>query len=349
MSPSVTTYTMPAEWEPHAATWLAWPANPGDWPGRFPQIPWAYVAMARHVTPGERLHIVVQSGAQEARAHDLLVRACVDVSQVSWFRMRTNRGWARDSGPIFARDGRGRQVILGFQFTAWAKYADWQRDATVPRRVARRLRVPLIPVRHREGPVVLEGGAIDVNGAGTVITTEECLLADSEQVRNPGYDRRDYESVFAKYLGAPQAIWLGKGIYGDDTHGHVDDVCRFVNRNTLVLAQEEHPSDVNYRPLRENFERLQTARLEDGSRPQVVTLPMPDPVVFEGQRLPASYANFYIANRAVIVPTFNDPSDRIALGRLQELFPDRMVVGIHALDLVWGLGTLHCLTQQQPA
>jgi agmatine deiminase len=197
--------------------------------------------------------------------------------------------------------------------------------------------------------VVLEGGSIDVNGRGTLLTTEECLLDPAVQVRNPGLGRERLEAVLADALGATHVVWLGRGIAGDDTHGHVDDVCRFVSPRRIVLCREDNPADANYRPLEECRERLQEARLEDGSRPEVVALPTPRPLVFDQMRLPASYANFYIANAAVLVPTFNDPADRPALGTLAELFPDRPVVGIHAVDLVWGLGTLHCLTQQQPA
>jgi agmatine deiminase len=238
--------------------------------------------------------------------------------------------------------------VARFRFNAWAKYPDFAHDDRVPERAARALGVPLRPVRARGRDVVLEGGSIDVNGAGTLMTTEECLLDPAVQVRNPGLDRAGYERVFGEALGVRHTIWLGRGIAGDDTHGHVDDLARFVGRSTIVLAQERNGGDANHRPLAENRERLEDARLEDGSRPEVIPLPMPAPVVFDGQRLPASYANFYVCNAAVVVPTFNDPSDRVALGTLAELFRDRPVVGICAVDLVWGLGTLHCLSQQQP-
>jgi agmatine deiminase len=195
---------------------------------------------------------------------------------------------------------------------------------------------------------VLEGGGIDVNGRGTLLTTEECYLDPKTQVRNPGLGRSEFEAVMKSYLGATNVFWLGGGVVGDDTHGHVDDICRFVNPNTVVLIRESNPKDINYRPLAENWERILDLRLEDGSKPEVVALPVPAPLFFDGERLPASYANFYISNAAVIVPTFNDPNDRVALGILGELFKDRTVLGIHAVDLVLGFGTLHCLTQQQP-
>ncbi len=370
-------YLMPAEWERHEATWLGWPHNRSDWPSKFAAIPWAYVEMVRKISAGERVRVLVQSTALRNRASRMLNRAGVNLKQIDWLVVRTNRGWTRDFGPIFVRTesnpppppprrggreevsppGRGirgesdrhQLAIANFQFNAWAKYPNWKLDNTVPAFAARKFKRPIYDVIWKNRPVVLEGGAIDVNGRGTLITTEECLLDPKVQVRNPGLTRKDMEQVFRDYLGATNVIWLGKGIAGDDTHGHVDDLCRFVNKNTLVIVREKNRRDANYRPLEENIERLQSARLENGKRPRVVELPMPAPLYFEGRRLPASYANFYITNAAVIVPTFNDPNDRKALGTLSELFPDRPVVGIHAVDLVWGLGTLHCLTQQEPA
>jgi agmatine deiminase len=275
----------------------------------------------------------------------------VSLGSVEFFRFPTDRGWTRDFGPMFVRRARPEPelAITRFRFNAWAKYPDWKKDDRIPERVAAKLRLRLFPARTREHPVVLEGGSIDVNGRGTVLTTEECLLDQAVQVRNPGLSRADLETVLRDQLGATNVLWLGKGIVGDDTHGHVDDLCRFVDPRTVVLCRETDPRDANYRALAENRERLEGMRLEDGSKIQVVPLPMPAPLCFEGQRLPASYANFYIANGSVLVPTFNDPQDRVALGVLTELIADRPVVGIHAVDLVWGLGTLHCLTQQEPA
>jgi agmatine deiminase len=240
-------------------------------------------------------------------------------------------------------------AIARFRFNAWARYPDWQKDDAIPQQVARRLKINLIPARVGGREIVLEGGSIDVNGRGTVLTTEECLLDQKRQVRNPGLSRGDTEAALRENLGVRTVVWLGKGIAGDDTHGHVDDLCRFVNPGTVVLIRERNQRDVNYRPLEDNWERIRGARLENGEKIQAIELPMPDPLYFDGVRLPASYANFYITNSAVLVPTFNDPKDRVALGILAELFPKRTVVGIHAVDLVWGFGTLHCLTQQQPA
>ncbi len=342
---------MPAEWEPHAATWLAWPHNASDWPGRFGPIPWVYAEIVRHVTAGETVRLLVQDRAHRDRAHRVLERHGVDLARVEFWGIPTDRGWTRDTGPIFVMGRKPPHdlAVAGFRFNAWAKYPDWKRDARIAARAAAGLGVEAIEVRHGGRPVVLEGGAVDVNGRGTILATEECLLDPDVQVRNPGLGRADYEAVFAEALGAPHVVWLGKGIAGDDTHGHVDDVCRFTGPRTIVACRERSSRDANHAALEENLGRLQSARLQDGSRPEIVEIPMPGPVVFEGRRLPASYANFYVANAAVLVPTFNDPADRTALGILSEVFSPRPVVGIHALDLVWGLGTIHCLSQQEPA
>jgi agmatine deiminase len=342
---------MPAEWEPHHATWLGWPHNASDWPGKLALIPWVYGEIVRALAPGEIARILVNSAAHERQARRVLERVGVDLARVEFFRFPTNRGWTRDFGPLFVRRGAPRPelAIVRFQFNAWAKYRDWQKDARIPERAAAKLKVRLFRARAGERDVVLEGGSIEVNGRGTRLTTEECLLDPAVQVRNPGLGRGEIEAVLRDQLGVTNVLWLGKGIAGDDTHGHVDDLCRFVDPHTVVLCRETDPHDANYRALEENRERLQGMRLEDGSKVKVADLPMPAPLSFAGQRLPASYANFYIANRAVLVPTFNDPKDRVALGVLAELIKDRPVVGIHAVDLVWGLGTLHCLTQQEPA
>ena len=334
---------MPAEWEPHAATWLGWPHNKTDWPGKFEPIPWVYGEIIRHLTVGERVRLLVNSEGHKAQATRFLKKVGVHLGQVHFLRFPTNRGWTRDFGPIFVRQSDGL-AIARFHFNAWAKYDDWKKDDLVPVRAAKQFKRPMI-----DGKIVLEGGSIDVNGRGTLLTTEECLLDQKVQTRNPGMSRGELECVFRETLGITNTLWLGHGIAGDDTHGHVDDLCRFVNAKTVVLCREKNPNDVNYKALAENRERLQGMRLENGTAIDVIDLPMPAPLSFEGVRLPASYANFYISNAAVLVPTFNDPHDRIALGILAECFPDRAVVGIHAVDLVWGFGTLHCLTQQEPA
>jgi agmatine deiminase len=342
---------MPAEWDTHEATWIGWPHNPTDWPGKLDPILWVYGEIVRRIAPGELVRILVNSASHEKRVRGILKLAGVPMTRVQFFRFPTNRGWTRDFGPLFLRREKPRRelAIARFRFNAWARYPDWQKDDAIPQQVARRLKINLIPARVGGREIVLEGGSIDVNGRGTVLTTEECLLDQKRQVRNPGLSRGDTEAALRENLGVRTVVWLGKGIAGDDTHGHVDDLCRFVNPGTVVLIRERNQRDVNYRPLEDNWERIRGARLENGEKIQAIELPMPDPLYFDGVRLPASYANFYITNSAVLVPTFNDPKDRVALGILAELFPKRTVVGIHAVDLVWGFGTLHCLTQQQPA
>jgi agmatine deiminase len=351
-TPSAMGFSMPAEWDLHEATWLAWPHNPTDWPDKLDTIRWVYGEIMRKILPGERVRMLVSSVAGEKTARRYLKRAEADPSRVEFIRHPTNRGWMRDSGPLFVRRQQKRRTetaIVHFHFNAWAKYSDWKKDRQVPEVAARHLSKRLFDARIGNRSFVLEGGGIEVNGHGTLLTTEECYLQSEIQVRNPGLDRTGFEQALHDYLGATNVFWLAGGVVGDDTHGHVDDICRFVGRKTLVLIKEENTADVNYGPLAENWERIQDLRLEDGSRPEVIALPMPGPIFFDGDRLPASYANFYIANQAVLVPTFNDPKDRLALGLLGELFTDRTVVGVHAVDLVLGFGTLHCLTQQQPA
>jgi agmatine deiminase len=341
----------PAEWERHEATWLGWPHNRSDWPGKFGPIPWVFGEIARHIAEGERLNILVQNARHEAGARRVLRAVGVADQRVRFFRWPTNRGWTRDFGPMFARVGarRNRLAILDYTFNAWAKYPDWKLDNGIAAKAATALGLPRVPVVHRGRSVTLEGGGIDVNGRGTLVTTEECFMDQKVQCRNPGFTKKDWAAVFSRYFGASNVLWFGKGIAGDDTHGHVDDLCRFVNPTTLVLVRERNASDANYRALEENWERVRDMRLEDGSRVEAIPLPMPKPLMFRNQRLPASYANFYICNAAVLVPTFNDVQDRHALGIIGDLFADRPVVGIHAVDLVWGLGTLHCLTREQPA
>jgi agmatine deiminase len=358
-TPGALGYRLPAEWEPHEATWIAWPQNREDWPGKFEPIGWVYAEIVRHLTRSERVRIFVGSKKIERKAHEALAKSGVDLGRVDWVREKTDRGWLRDSGPMFVvrdrshgEDGELPPVaLIDWKFNAWAKYEQYKRDNRVPRVVAEGLGLtrwePRTPIDGRPRRVVLEGGAIDVNGRGTLITTEECLLS-KQQERNPGLDRADYERLLGQYLGVTKVIWLGQGIEGDDTHGHVDDITRFVDASTVVTCVEDNANDPNHARLQENLERLRDATDQDNRPLRIVELPMPEPVVFEGQRIPASYANFYIANSVVLVPTFNDPKDRVALGILAELFPDRTVVGIHAVDLVWGLGTLHCLTRDQP-
>jgi agmatine deiminase len=335
---AVAKWRMPAEWEPHEATWLAWPHEKSDWPGKFASIPWIYAQIVGHLARVEKVRILVQDEAAERAARRLLKQSHVVMAAVEFYRHATNRSWTRDYCPTFVR-GAGKVAAIQWRFNGWAKYGNWRDDARAPACIARERGLERI-----ETDLVLEGGSIEVNGAGKLLTTRECLLSQDIQVRNPGLGRRGYEAAFRKYLGVREVIWLNRGIAGDDTHGHVDDVARFAGPSTVVTAVEPDKGDTNYEPLRENL-----ALLRAHKDLRVVTLPMPEPVYFDGQRLPASYANFYIANKLVLAPLFTDRNDAVALRTLQRLFPNREVIGIPCRDLVLGLGTLHCMTQQQPA
>jgi agmatine deiminase len=351
--PAAHGYRMPAEWEPHESTWLAWPHFRGDWPGKFEPIPWVYAEIVRHLARHERVDLIVNDANWEQRARTVLEKAGALSDNVSFHHWRTDRVWTRDSGCIFLTAPADSELLaLHFQFNAWAKYPNYKLDEKSGERMAKAAGVRFVrpfvesPLndKHR---VVLEGGSIDVNGCGSLLTTEECLLSTTQQ-RNPPMDRAAYEQLFADYFGVQSVIWLDSGIAGDDTHGHVDDITRFVAPNTVVTMVEQNEQSENYAALHANLGRLKAARTVDRQRLEIVEIPMPRPVVFEGRQLPASYANFYIANGAVLVPVFNDPNDRIALNSLAELFPTREIVPIYSGDLIWGFGALHCMTQQQP-
>ena len=353
-TPAELGFVMPAEWEQHEATWLSWPHNAVDWPDKISTVRWVYGEIIRKLVPGEKVRLLVNRKADEMEARSYLGRAGADLRRVEFVHHATERGWTRDTGPTFIKRragsaNRGETAIVHFHFNAWAKHQDWQQDRRIPEMAAKRLRKRLFHATCNDREFVIEGGGIEVNGRGTLLTTEQCYLDPKIQVRNPGLGRKEIETTLKAYLGVKNVHWLFAGPAGDDTHGHIDDICRFVNRKTLVLIKETNRKDINYRPLAENWDRIQDLRLEDGSRPEIVPLPMPGPLYFSGNRLPASYANFYIANAAVLVPTFNDPNDRVALEILGELFKDRPVIGLHAVDLVVGRGTVHCLSQQQPA
>ncbi len=351
-------YRMPAEWEPHAATWLAWPHYKPDWPGKFGPIPWVYAEIIRYLSRDERVELIVKDAAAEKLARKTLQRAHALNGNLRFHRWPTDRVWTRDSGCAFAwqcgTETRVRQktptelAAIKWQFNAWAKYPNWKHDEKIGSLMAQAAGASEIKAVFGNKRVVLEGGSIDVNGRGSLITTEECLLSRVQQ-RNPGMKKQDYEKIFSEYLHVSNVIWIGSGIVGDDTHGHVDDITRFVSPDTVVTCVDADPKSENYEALRENLRRLRDATTEDGKPLATIDLPMPAPVYFEGRRLPASYANFYIANRTVLVPVFNDPNDRVAMDILADIFPDREVVGIYCGDLIWGFGAIHCMTQQQPA
>jgi agmatine deiminase len=337
----------PAEWEKQQGILLCFPHNGKDWPGKYEAIQWAFVEFIKKVAALEQVILVVADENQKNKVNEMLKTAAVEIAQVSYVIHKTNRSWMRDSGPIIVKNGTKREA-LNFNFNGWAKYKNIQLDKVIPEKVSRFLNVPLIQVVYKGKPVILEGGAIDSNGCGTLLTSEECLMHPTIQVRNPNFTKADYEAVFKEYLGVTNVIWLGNGIEGDDTHGHIDDLCRFVNKDTIVTIVESDTKDSNYAPLQDNLKRLQNAKLENGEAPKIVLLPMPKRLNFDGLRLPASYANFLILNQCVLVPTFNDCNDRIALNILADCFPGREIIGISAIDFIWGFGTLHCLSQQIP-
>ncbi len=351
-------FRMPAEWAPHSGTWIAWPHNAEDWPGKFQPIPWVYAEIVRHLSCCEDIHILVNDETAQKRARSILLRAGANLARLHFHQWLTDRVWLRDSGPIFVKNPEGQIAITNWKFNAWAKYDNWHRDDQIPHHVARlygmeEFRPEAADQDGKPHRLVLEGGSIDTNGAGILLTTEECLLSEVQQ-RNPGLGnqeetRKQLEQAFHDYLGIEKTIWLHRGTAGDDTHGHIDDITRFVAHDTIVTCVEHSTHDENHLPLAENLDRLRSARDLQGEPFKIIELPMPAPVVFEGQRLPASYANFYVANEAVLVPTFNDPSDRHALNIIAACFPDRKIIGIHSVDLIWGLGALHCMTQQEPA
>jgi agmatine deiminase len=339
-------YRLPAEWEPHKSTIICWAHQKEDWPGKFAPIPWVYTEIIKNIIPDELVRIIVQSGEHKRKVEKILLKSHVDLNYVEFIILKTDRGWMRDSSPALVKYGN-KITGISLNFNGWAKYDNWKKDKNIPKTIAKLLGIELHEMIYKGRKVVLEGGAIDTNGCGTLITTQECLLDDKIQVRNPGFKKEDYEKVFEKYFGITNVIWLGKGITGDDTHGHIDDLCRFVNKNTVVICHEEN-QDENKEILEENIKLLENTRLEDGSKLNIIKIPMPTPIIFDNLRVPASYANFYICNKSVLVPTFNDINDRIALNIFAGLFPAKKVIGIHAVDLIWGLGTLHCLTHEEP-
>ncbi len=341
-------YRFPAEWEKQEGVLLCFPHNGNDWPGKYEAVKWAFVEFIKKVAAVEIVYLIVIDEVFEIRVNEWLSIADVNLGNIRFIHQKTNRSWMRDSGPIIVKKGKDR-VALNFNFNGWAKYSNYHLDKHVPARISKELGIPIDRVMYQHNPVVLEGGAIDSNGKGTLLTSEECLLHPKIQVRNTGFNREMYEEVFERYLGIRQVIWMGDGIEGDDTHGHIDDLCRFVNEDTIVTVYESSRKDRNHVPLKDNLERLRKSRLADGKQPNIAELPMPQKLIFDGLRLPASYANFLIINSRVLVPVFNDPNDRIALDTLAACFPGREIIPISAIDLIWGFGTLHCLSQQIPA
>lgn len=335
-----TGFIMPPEWAPHRATWMAWPANKNDWPGKFTLIPWVIAEIVKKLHLSEKACILIDNPLTEKRAERILRQRGVKFDNIKFYRCPYDRSWLRDSGPLFVKNGEEKHAIL-WKFNAWSKYKNFRHDLAVGAFIQKMTKARPVLATYRGEWIVMEGGAVDVDGQGFLMATKECLLSPIQE-RNPEFVQEDYEKIFSKYFGAKKIIWLKGGLKGDDTHGHIDDVARFVAPGHVVAARETNSRDANFPTLEANLLELQQSGLI------ITELPMPSPLYFDGQRLPASYLNFYIGNEVVLVPTFNDPRDREALEIMAKLFPTREVAGIHAVDLVWGLGTIHCLTQPEP-
>lgn len=337
-------YFFPAEFDNHVATWLSWPHKEASWPGKIDTIFPVYANFIRLLSEGEKVNINVADEAMRKKAVEYLEAAGVDLTAIRFFFHATNDAWCRDHGPAFLINPSAevKKIIVDWGYNAWGgKYPPFDLDDNIPTMIARQYNIPVL-----YPGIVMEGGSVDFNGKGTVLTTTSCLLNEN---RNPHLNRQQIEKYLHDFYGVENILWLGDGIVGDDTDGHIDDLTRFVNKNTVVSVVETDKNDENYRPLQQNLKTLAKMRLENGSQINVVELPMPKPVVYDDMRLPASYANFYIANKYVIVPTFRDRNDDLALQILEEVFPHKKVVGLDSTDIIWGLGSFHCLSQQEPA
>lgn len=342
-SPKRSGYAFPAEWEEHEATWLSWPHKEASWPGKLNSIYKPYCEFIKVVAEGEKVRINVNDHDTKAFAVAELKKVGADLGNIEFYLNPTNDAWCRDHGPAFLLNAdRTAKVVVDWGYNAWGgKYPPFDLDDVVPTRIAKHFHLPV----YHPG-IVMEGGSVEFNGEGTILTTTACLLNEN---RNPHLSKEEIEAYLLEYYGANQVLWIGDGIVGDDTDGHIDDITRFVNANTVLTVVEDNPEDENYLLLQDNLEALKELRLPNGQALNIITLPMPAPVIYDDTRLPASYANFYIANKAVVVPIFSDPNDQVALEIIQKAFPDRKVVGIESTDIIWGLGSFHCLSQQEPA
>jgi agmatine deiminase len=340
---SLSGFHFPAEWAPHTATWLSWPHKEESWPGKIMSIYRPYCEFIKAVSEGELVRINVANEQMAAFAKEQLMALGADLKRIEFFDFPTNDAWCRDHGPAFLINADTKQkVIIDWNYNAWGnKYPPFNLDDIIPTRISERFELPLY-----EPGIIMEGGSVDFNGKGTVLTTTACLLNEN---RNPQLNQQQIESYLRNYYGVEQVLWLGDGIIGDDTDGHIDDITRFTNEDTVVTVVEENKNDDNYHILQENLQTLKTMRLLNGKQLNIIELPMPDAVYYDGQRLPASYANFYISNDAVVVPTYRSKNDDKALDILTQCFPDRKVIGIDSTDIIWGLGSFHCLSQQEPA
>jgi agmatine deiminase len=345
--PAFLGYSFPPEWHPHTATWFSWPRPEGiSFPDKYHTVPENLARIIREIAPRERVEINVPNGNWEYIARQQLKSFRCRTDNVYFHHIKTNESWCRDHGPAFVlargRGGRAKAAIVDWGFNAWGgKYPPYDDDDAVPTRIAEKLKLPVF-----YPGIVMEGGSVEFNGAGTILTTTQCLLNKN---RNPQLNKSQVEQYLKDYYGQQHVVWLGEGIAGDDTDGHIDDLARFINPTTIVTAIEDDPKDENYKILGENRKRLDSLRDRDGKAFRVVEIPMPGLIEHDGQRLPATYVNFYFINGALLVPTFgNKARDRKALSILQRHLPDRKVIGIDCVELIWGLGAIHCLTQQQP-
>ena len=348
---NLSNFRMPAEWERQESTLIAWPHNKNDWPGRFENIPDVFAQIISQISKVQKVKILIQHNLVKKNIYPLLRKYKAKLKNIIFITIKTDRVWTRDSGPIYVVN-KNKKILLDWKFNAWAKYNNYKYDNAINKKLNKiknlELIKPKFKIQKKFKDIVLEGGSIDVNGKGTIITTKECLLSKVQQ-RNPGLKKKDIESIFNKYLGAKNTIWLNKGIAGDDTHGHIDDIARFIDTNKIFLAYEYNKKDKNFKPLNENYKILNISKDQNGKKITIIKLPMPKPIFIEKTRVPASYLNFYIANKVVLVPVFKDKNDKKVLKIFKRNFRNRKIIPIDCLDLIWGFGAIHCMTQQEPA
>ena len=352
MSKRINEFRMPAEWEPQKSVWISWPHNKNDWPGMFEKIPNVVGKIIKYLANHQRIDLLVNTNKNMDEARKQLKRTGCKLSNIKFHKIKTDRLWLRDSGPIFLINKKTRKkIMLNFKFTAWSKYKNFRNDNKINYQISKYLNIKsILPKKINSKKfenVVMEGGAFDSNGTGSILLTKECLLS-SKQERNKGFKKSDYESLFSKYLNTKNFIWLNKGIVGDDTHGHIDDIARFVSKTTIMIADEKNKSDKNYKSLKENIKILRKSYDENGKKFKIIKIPMPSPIFIQKTRVPASYLNFFISNKTVLVPIFNVKEDKKVLKIFRKFFTKRKVIAVDCSDLIWGFGAIHCMTQQEP-
>ena len=340
-------YRMPAEWEPQKSTWIAWPHNKSDWPGKFNEIPWVFGKIISTLSLDQPVNILVQGNSHKKKVVFILNILGAKIKNIKLIVCKTDRAWARDFLPIFLKDKKNRNILSNWQFNAWAKYKNYRNDNKAYLKVKKFKKMKVISPIHMRKKIVLEGGSIDVNGNGLILTTKQCLLSKVQQ-RNKNFKIHDYNQIFNKFFGVRKVIWLNKGIYGDDTNGHIDDIARFVSKNKIFIAKENNLKDKNFKNLNENIKLIKKFKRLHKEKLKVIYLPMPKAKFIDGIRVPASYLNFYIANKVVLVPSFNDTNDKIVIKIFKKHFKNRKIISINCSKLVWGFGTIHCMTQQEP-